>query len=47
MLDIFKNKVVIIFVVTMLGVFLVGALKERAVMQNNNYYKPIVNNNIK
>lgn len=44
MFEVFKNKVVIIFVVTMLGIFLIGALKEKAIMQNNDYYRTAVNN---
>lgn len=47
MLELFRNKIVIVFVVTVLGVFLLGALQQKAIMENINKQPELVSVNIR
>jgi hypothetical protein len=47
MLEIFKNKLVIIFVVTVLAIFYLGALQQKKVMDNNENKPELVSVNIR
>jgi hypothetical protein len=47
MLEIFKSKIVIIFVVTILGIFYLGALQQKNIMEDQEAKPEMVSVNLR